>query len=50
MGNEKLNSEKPIGFTEESVRKQLETIFQHLGNKAKAKVEETLKKIIEHKL
>lgn len=46
MKNEKLNTENITVFTEESVKKQLETLFKHLGDNAKSKVEETLKKII----
>lgn len=50
MKNNKTNPEKQSVFTEENIKKQLESICKHLGGDTSAKVEETFKKITENKI
>jgi len=50
MENSKANPEKLNVFTEVTLKKQLESIYQHLGVDASSKVEETLKKILKKKI
>jgi len=45
MSNTNLNPETAV-FTEATLKKQLEAIYQHLGTDAKKQVDKTVKKIM----